>query len=84
MGTFAIGKGSFIFAGLLGFVAEDLSVSVGTAGQLITAFAIVYALLSPVLVTTLNDVPSHRLHFAFPTSRSCSSPPARRQSYPRC
>lgn len=61
LGTFAIGTGSFVFAGLLGSVAEDLSVSVGTAGQLIAAYAIVYALLSPVLVTLLNDVPRRRL-----------------------
>ena len=30
LGTFAIGTGSFVFAGLLGDVAGDLSVSVAT------------------------------------------------------
>ena len=34
--TFAIGTGSLVFAGLLGEVGEDLSFSVGNAGQLIT------------------------------------------------
>jgi predicted MFS family arabinose efflux permease len=33
LGTFAIGTGSFVFAGLLEGVARDLSVSVGAAGN---------------------------------------------------
>jgi len=31
--TFAIGTGSFVFAGLLEGVARDLSISVGAAGE---------------------------------------------------
>ena len=61
LGTFAIGTGSFVFAGLLGDVAEDLSVSVGTAGQLITSYAIVYAVGSPILVTVTGRVARRRL-----------------------
>jgi predicted MFS family arabinose efflux permease len=61
LGTFAIGTGSFVFAGLLGDVAEDLSVSVGTAGQLITLYAVVYAIGSPVLVTLTGAVARRRL-----------------------
>ncbi len=61
LGTFAIGTGSFVFAGLLGDVAEDLSVSVPTAGQLITLYAIVYAVGSPVLVTITSQVRRKRL-----------------------
>jgi predicted MFS family arabinose efflux permease len=57
LGTFAIGTGSFVFAGLLGDVAEDLSVSVGNAGQLI----MVYAVGSPVLVTLTGAVARRRL-----------------------
>lgn len=51
LGAFAIGTGSFVVAGLLDTVARDLSVSVGTAGQLIAIYAAVYALGSPILVT---------------------------------
>ncbi len=61
LGTFAIGTGSFVFAGLLGDVAGDLSVSVGTAGQLITLYAIVYAVGSPILVTVTGAVARRRL-----------------------
>ena len=47
LGTFAIGTGSFVFAGPLEGVARDLSVSVGAAGNLVTVFAITYAASSP-------------------------------------
>ncbi len=56
LGTFAIGTGSFVFAGLLEGVARDLSVSVGAAGHLVTVFAVTYAVSSPVLVTLAGGV----------------------------
>src|SRR3954453_245665 len=61
LGTFAIGTGSFVFAGLLGPVADDLSISVATAGQLITLYAIVYAVGSPPLVTLTSGALRRRL-----------------------
>lgn len=61
LGTFAIGTGTFIVTGLLGTLAEDLSVSVGAAGQLVTVFAIAYALGSPVLVVVTGRVARRRL-----------------------
>ena len=61
LGNFAVGTGSFVFAGLLEGVARDLSVSVGTAGQLISAYAIVYAVGAPVLATVTSDVSRRRL-----------------------
>ena len=56
LATFAVGTGTFIVTGLLGGVARDLSVSVGTAGHLITLFAVAFAILSPVLVATTAHV----------------------------
>ncbi|HET6688377.1 MAG TPA: hypothetical protein VFG82_03350, partial [Rubrobacter sp.] len=53
LATFAIGTGTFIVAGLLGGVARDLSVSVGTAGHLVTVFAVAYAVLSPFLAAAV-------------------------------
>ncbi|HET7478581.1 MAG TPA: MFS transporter [Rubrobacteraceae bacterium] len=61
LGTFAIGTGSFVFAGLLEGVAEDLSVSVGAAGHLVTVFAVTYAVSSPVLATFTGAVSRRRL-----------------------
>ncbi|CAN5671507.1 MFS transporter [soil metagenome] len=64
LGTFAIGTGSFVFAGLLEGVANDLSVSVGTAGNLVTFFAGTYAAVSPVLVTLTGSVAPRKILFA--------------------
>ena len=59
--TFAISTGTFIVTGLLPGVASDLSVSVGTAGHLVTVFAVAYALSSPVLVALTGRVARRRL-----------------------
>ena len=61
LGTFAIGTGSFVLAGPLEAVARDLSVSVGTAGNLVTVFAITYAISSPVLVTLVGSAAPRRV-----------------------
>lgn len=61
LGTFALGTGSFVFAGLLERVARDLGVSVGTAGHLVTVFAVTYAVSSPVLVTLAGGVAPRRI-----------------------
>ncbi|MCU1644494.1 MAG: transporter [Nocardia sp.] len=51
LGTFAIGIDAFVTAGLVAPVAADLHVSTSAAGQLVTVFALSYAVLSPVLAT---------------------------------
>jgi DHA1 family inner membrane transport protein len=47
--SFAFGTQTYVFAGFLERLAADLSVSIGAAGQLASAFAIAYALAAPVL-----------------------------------
>jgi predicted MFS family arabinose efflux permease len=49
--TFAVGVDSFVFAGILPPIAASTGVGVATAGQLITAYALAYALLTPVMAT---------------------------------
>ncbi len=61
LATFAISTGTFIVTGLIPGVASDLSVSVGTAGHLVTIFAVAYALSSPVLVALTGRVARRRL-----------------------
>jgi MFS transporter, DHA1 family, inner membrane transport protein len=61
LATFATGTGTFIVTGLLGGVAKDLSVSVGSAGHLVTVFAVAYAALSPVLVAVTGRVARRQL-----------------------
>ena len=55
LGTFAVGTEGFMIAGLLPSMAKDLSVSVATAGQLVTVFAFAYALSSPVLTALTGN-----------------------------
>ncbi|MEU8517071.1 MFS transporter [Kitasatospora sp. NPDC048722] len=61
LGTFAMGTDSMVVAGILGPVAADLGVSVPAAGQLVTVFALGYALLAPVLAALTARWPRRRL-----------------------
>ncbi|WP_329485910.1 MFS transporter [Kitasatospora sp. NBC_01246] len=49
LGTFAVGTDAFVIAGLLPDIAGSLHVDVAAAGQLVSVFALAYAVLSPVL-----------------------------------
>ena len=49
LGTFAVGTESFMIAGLLPDIATDLQTSIVATGQLVTVFALAYALSSPIL-----------------------------------
>lgn len=64
LGTFAVGTESFMIAGLLPGMAADLSVSLAAAGQLVTAFALAYALGSPLLTAATGNVPRRELLIA--------------------
>jgi predicted MFS family arabinose efflux permease len=61
VGTFAVGTESFMIAGVLPDIAVDLSVSISTAGQLVTVFALAYALSSPILTALTARVSRHTL-----------------------
>src|SRR5450830_1680016 len=64
LGTFAVGTESFMIAGLLPDMATDLHVSVVAAGQLVTVFALAYALSSPVLTALTGAIDRRRLMIA--------------------
>jgi predicted MFS family arabinose efflux permease len=64
LGTFAVGTESFMIAGLLPDIAADLHVSVVAAGQLVTVFALAYALSSPVLTALTGAVNRRSLMIA--------------------
>ena len=49
LGMFALGTDSFVFAGILPEIARSFDVSIGAAGQLISVYAISYALLGPTI-----------------------------------
>jgi len=57
LGAFAIGTGNFVFVGVLDALAAGLGVSVSSAGQLTTAFAVAYAASAPLLVAATARLP---------------------------
>jgi MFS transporter, DHA1 family, inner membrane transport protein len=61
VGSFAVGTGTFVVTGVLTDIAEDLSVSVASAGLLVTVFAATFAVGSPVLVAAAGNVGRRRL-----------------------
>src|SRR5580658_8472074 len=61
LGTFAIGTEGFMIAPLLPDLAADLSVSVVRAGQLVAAFALTYALSSPILTALTGGFDRRKL-----------------------
>ena len=63
-GMFAIGTDSFVIAGILPRIAQDFDVGVGIAGQLITAYALSYALITPVAAALTSGLARERVLLA--------------------
>jgi MFS transporter, DHA1 family, inner membrane transport protein len=61
LGSFAVGTGTFVVTGVRTYIAEDLSVSVASAGLLVIVFAATFAVGSPVLVAAAGNVGRRRL-----------------------
>jgi predicted MFS family arabinose efflux permease len=61
LGTFAVGTEGFMIAAILPGIAGDLAVSLQAAGQLVTVFALTYALSSPLLTALTGNVNRRRL-----------------------
>ncbi len=49
LGMFALGTDAFVIAGVLPVIAKETGVAGGVAGQLVTAFSLVYGLGAPLL-----------------------------------
>lgn len=54
--TFAIGTEAFVIAGLLPVISADMQISVAAAGQLVTVYALAYAVGSPILAVAFNNL----------------------------
>lgn len=63
-GMFAVGTDSFVIAPLLLFIARDFGVTIAAAAQLITAYALTYALCSPFVATLTAHWPRQRTMLA--------------------
>lgn len=60
LGTFAVGTDGMVMAGILPLIARDLNVSISVAGQVVTVFALSYAVLAPILATVTARWPRRR------------------------
>src|ERR1700750_883176 len=61
LGAFAIGTEGFMIAGLLPALARDLNVGLPTAGHLVTAFSLAYAIGAPVMAVLTARLERRRL-----------------------
>ncbi|RHW37412.1 MFS transporter [Lysinibacillus yapensis] len=59
--SFIIGLVELIISGILDLIAEDLHVSIGQAGLLITVFAVIFAVASPILLVMTAKIERKRL-----------------------
>lgn len=59
--SFIIGLVELIISGILDLIAEDLDVSIGQVGLLITVFAVIFAVASPILLVMTAKIERKRL-----------------------
>ncbi|MEH7225396.1 MFS transporter [Bacillus sp. JJ1566] len=59
--AFIIGMVELIISGILDIIAEDLHVSIGQVGLLITVFAVIFAVASPILLVMTAKIERKRL-----------------------
>ncbi|HLS23540.1 MAG TPA: MFS transporter [Pseudogracilibacillus sp.] len=59
--AFVVGMSELIVGGILDLIATDLHITISTAGLLITVFAFVFAISSPILLVTFARVERKKL-----------------------
>jgi predicted MFS family arabinose efflux permease len=57
LGMFAMGTDNFVVAGILPSVARSLDTSVSLAGQMVTVYALTYAIVAPVMAAVAGGWP---------------------------
>jgi predicted MFS family arabinose efflux permease len=61
LGMFAMGTDNFVVAGILPSVAQSLQTSVSLAGQMVTVYALSYAVMAPVMAAVAGRWPRKAL-----------------------
>ena len=61
LGNFVIGMGAFVIVGILEPLGADMNRSAAQAGQLLTVYALSYAVLSPLMVALTGQVGRRRV-----------------------
>lgn len=64
LSTVAVGLVELIVGGILPTIAEDLNISLSSAGQLITVYALIYAIAGPVLLVLTSKIERKKLYLA--------------------
>lgn len=59
--SFLVGTSEYIISGVLDKIADSLGITITAAGQLITIFSLVYAILTPVLMALTAKVERRKL-----------------------
>ncbi|KAB8126081.1 MFS transporter [Gracilibacillus oryzae] len=62
LSTIAVGLVELIIGGILPSIANDLDISISSAGQLITIFALIYAVAGPVLLVMTSKMERKKLY----------------------
>lgn len=60
--AFVVGMVELIVGGILNLIAEDLGISIGSAGQFITIFSISFALSGPILINVTAKMERKKLY----------------------
>ena len=60
--AFVVGMVELIVGGILNLIAEDLGISIGSAGQFITIFSISFALSGPILINMTAKMERKKLY----------------------
>ncbi|WP_026695182.1 MFS transporter [Peribacillus kribbensis] len=60
----AVGLVELIVGGILPTIADDLNISLSSAGQLITVFALIYAIAGPLLLILTSRIERKKLYLA--------------------
>ncbi|MFP6560157.1 MFS transporter [Paraburkholderia sp. B3] len=64
LGMFALGTDSFVFGGILPQLARSFHVGIGAVGQMITVYALTFALLAPTIAALAAGIARKRLLLA--------------------
>lgn len=59
--TFVLGTSEFVIVGILPDIATGLSISIATAGSLVSAFAISFAVGTPITMSLTSHLPKRKL-----------------------
>ncbi|MFC4402410.1 MFS transporter [Gracilibacillus xinjiangensis] len=62
LSTIAVGLVELIIGGILPNIANDLNISISSAGQLITIFALIYAVAGPVLLVITSKLERKKIY----------------------